>query len=192
VPRVLGPRRTGERRLAPADLSTSRAGAGWVPLVGPVAPGVAAADGAAAPGVGAAVGPAGVTAGRSTAGRFGAGTGSGGILTSAGEGPTACGTGIAASPDADACSGPGMAIAAPGTTCSTAVVKTAAVVLPTLTSIHRLVHASESSTGSDGPRPRLPAPGIRSRATSMLADAVHRQPRPGLRQATRRTSGRVY
>jgi acetyl esterase len=40
------------------------------------------------------------------------------------------------------------------------------------------VDPSEISTGSGGARPPLPAPGIRSRATSMLADAVHRQTRP--------------
>ena len=33
-----------------------------------------------------------------------------------------------------------------------------------------------------GAGPRLTAPGIRSRATSMLADAVHRQARPGIRR----------
>jgi cytochrome P450 len=54
------------------------------------------------------------------------------------------------------------------------------------------VHASTMLTHSGGPGPRLPAPGIRSRATSMLADAVHRQTRPGLRRIMRRNSGRVY
>ena len=49
--------------------------------------------------------------------------------------------------------------------------------------------ASGIPTGSGRPRPRLPAPGIRSRAASMLADAVHRQTRPGRRQATRRNPG---
>src|SRR5881392_754388 len=33
---------------------------------------------------------------------------------------------------------------------------------------------------SGGPGPRLPAPGRRTRATSMRAPAVHRQTRPGL------------
>ena len=55
-----------------------------------------------------------------------------------------------------------------------------------------LMDPSASSTGSGGPRPRLPAPGIRSRATSMLADAVHRQTRPGRRQATGRTHERIH
>src|SRR5688572_8133510 len=39
-----------------------------------------------------------------------------------------------------------------------------------------------------GAGPRLPAPGIRSRATSMLADAVHRQARPGIRRWCHRIS----
>ena len=55
-----------------------------------------------------------------------------------------------------------------------------------------LVHAAGSSTHSGGPGPRLPAPGIRSRATSMLADAVHRQTRPGLRRVMRRTPDHMY
>ncbi len=40
-----------------------------------------------------------------------------------------------------------------------------------------------------GPARVLPAPGIRSRATSMLADGVHRQTRPGLRRVMRGASG---
>ena len=45
-----------------------------------------------------------------------------------------------------------------------------------------LVSESRTSTAVGGAGPRLPAPGIRSRATSMLADAVHRQARPGIRR----------
>ena len=56
----------------------------------------------------------------------------------------------------------------------------------------RLVHASGISPHSGGPGPRLPSPGIRSRATSMLSDAVHRQTRPGLRRVMHRNSGHVY
>ena len=43
-----------------------------------------------------------------------------------------------------------------------------------------LVSSVEISTAVSGAGPRLPAPGIRSRATSMLPDAVHRQARPGI------------
>jgi len=66
-----------------------------------------------------------------------------------------------------------------------------------------LVHASMSSThsGWSGPpcpprfarhRLRLAAPGIHGRTTSMSANAVHRQRRPGRRRVMRRTSGRVH
>jgi hypothetical protein len=41
---------------------------------------------------------------------------------------------------------------------------------------------SEITTAVGGAGPRLPAPGIRSRATSMLAEAGHRQARPGIRR----------
>ena len=39
-----------------------------------------------------------------------------------------------------------------------------------------------------GAGPRLPAPGIRSRATSMLADAVRRQALPGIRRGAAATT----
>ena len=55
-----------------------------------------------------------------------------------------------------------------------------------------VVHPAASTTHSGGPGSRLPALGIRSRATSMLADAVHRQPRPGLHRVMRGTYDRMY
>jgi hypothetical protein len=53
------------------------------------------------------------------------------------------------------------------------------------------VHTSIDSPHSDGPGSLLPAPGIRGRTSSMSANHVHRQQRPGLRRTMRRLEGRV-